>query len=446
MGLPPDAVQRRAQARQIFAAGLAAADPQRCVERVLSAEEGGVRVAGDLYPLSAGARLVVVGAGKASPAMAAAAERILAERITAGAINTKYGHVLPLQRIAVTECGHPVPDQAGVEGTQRILALLDGLGPADLVLCLLSGGGSALLPAPASGLTLADKQQTTQELLACGATIGELNAVRKHLSRVKGGLLARHAQPARTVTLALSDVIGDPLDTIASGPTHPDSSTYAQCLQIADRYGVRARLPAAARLRLEAGAGGQVAETPKEEDPCFARAVTRVVGNNALAVTAAQERARVLGYHPLVLSSRIQGEARHVAAVLVAVAQEIASRDRPAARPACIICGGETTVTLQGAGRGGRNQELALAAALHLEGWGSITLLSAGTDGTDGPTDAAGAVADAYTVARGRARGLEAAQFLARNDSYPFLQALDDLVVTGPTGTNVMDLQVVLVD
>jgi glycerate 2-kinase len=440
-----DSAQRRTDARSIFAAALQAADPRRCVQRALSVQDDWLCVCGARYPLSGIARLLIVGAGKATPAMAAAVEEILGDRIAAGAINTKYDHRLPLVRIATTECAHPVPDQAGVEGTQKILSLLDELDEATLVLCLFSGGGSALLPAPAAGLTLADKQATTQLLLACGAAIDEINAVRKHLSAVKGGRLARRAYPAQVVTLLLSDVIGDPLDTIASGPTYPDATTFAHCLELVDRYGLRQRLPAAVRRHLEAGGRGEIPDTPKPGDPCFARAAAHVIGNNALALQAARERAGALGYHALVLSSRIQGEAREVAAVYAGIAQEIWASGQPVPRPACLIAGGETTVTLRGSGKGGRNQELALAAALRLDGQPQITLLSGGTDGTDGPTDAAGAIADGRTLERARQLGLAAADHLARNDAYPFFRALADLVVTGPTGTNVMDLQLVLV-
>lgn len=445
MPLPKNAALRRTHARDIFAAGLRAADPRQCIHRVLLLEDGVLRIGASSYPLDRISRLLVIGAGKATPAMAAAVEEILGDRISAGAINTKYAHSLPLTRIATIECSHPVPDQAGVDGTIKIRSLLADLDDETLVICLLSGGGSALLPAPADGLTLADKQATTQHLLSCGATIDEVNAVRKHLSAVKGGLLARSAQPATLVTLALSDVIGDPLDTIASGPTYPDSTTFADCLEIVDRYGLRSRLPAAVRQRLEAGGRGDLPDTPKEGDPCFVRTSTYVIGNNALAIAAARDKSRQLGYTPLVLSTRIQGEARDVAAVLVAIGQEVRTADRPVPRPACVICGGETTVTLRGKGKGGRNQELALAAALRLDGWDGITLLSGGTDGTDGPTDAAGASVDTHTLSRARQAGLNAPDFLTRNDSYHFFQALDDLLITGATNTNVMDLQILLV-
>jgi len=377
--------------------------------------------------------------------MAAAAEEILGDRIEAGAINTKYGHALDLNRIETFSAGHPVPDEAGVAGTQRQLELVQDLDPNALVICLFSGGGSALLPAPAPGLTLAEKQDTTRLLLACGATIDEINALRKHLSAVKGGLLARAAAPARVLGLMLSDVIGDPLDTIASGPTHPDSTTFSDCLELVDRYNLRRELPGQVRQRLEDGSQGQIPETPKLSDPCFAQTENLVIGNSTMAIAAATERARTLGYEVLVLTSRLQGEAREAAAALASIAQEVATANRPIARPACIIAGGETTVTLRGDGKGGRNQELALAAALHLDGWSTITLLSGGTDGTDGPTDAAGALVDGKTLTRARAQDLEARTFLDRNDSYSFFKTLNDLVVTGPTGTNVMDLQIILI-
>lgn len=440
-----DAALRRAHARAIFDAGVAAADPGRCIHQALAVTGDELRCGPLCFPLDTISSLRLVGAGKATAAMAAAAEAILGDRIDCGAINTKYGHALPLARVETFEAGHPVPDEAGVAGARRQLELLAGLNPDALVLGLFSGGGSALLPAPAEGLTLAEKQETTRLLLACGATIDEINALRKHLSAIKGGLLARAAAPARVVALMLSDVIGDPLDTIASGPTHPDSTTFGDCLAIVDRYDLRDQLPSPVRRHLEAGARGERPETPKPKDPCFARAESLVIGNSRLAIDAAANQASALGYEVCVLTSRLQGEARHAATALVSIAQETAETNRPIARPACLIAGGETTVTLRSDGKGGRNQELALAASLQLDGWPTITLLSGGTDGTDGPTDAAGALADGQTLSRARAQGLDARAFLDRHDSYPFFAALDDLVITGPTGTNVMDLQIILI-
>ena len=440
-----DATLRRVHARAIFDAGVAAADPGRCIHQTLAVTGDELHCGSLRFPLDTISSLRLVGAGKATAAMAAAAEAILGDRIDCGAINTKYGHALPLARVETFEAGHPVPDEAGVAGARHQLELLAGLDPDALVLGLFSGGGSALLPAPADGLTLAEKQETTRLLLACGATIDEINALRKHLSAIKGGLLARVATPARVVALMLSDVIGDPLDTIASGPTHPDSTTFGDCLAIVDRYDLRHQLPAPVRQHLKAGARGKHPETPKPGDPCFTRAKSLVIGNSRLAIDAAANQASALGYEVCVLTSRLQGEARHAATALVSIAQETAETNRPIARPACLIAGGETTVTLRSDGKGGRNQELALAASLQLDGWSAITLLSGGTDGTDGPTDAAGALADGQTLSRARAQGLDAHAFLDRHDSYPFFAALDDLVITGPTGTNVMDLQIVLI-
>ena len=440
-----DAALRRTHARAIFDAGVAAADPGHCIRQALAVTGDELRCGPLRFPLDTISSLRLVGAGKATAAMAAAAEAILGDRIDCGAINTKYGHALPLVRVETFEAGHPVPDEAGVAGARRQLELLANLDPDALVLGLFSGGGSALLPAPAEGLTLAEKQETTRLLLACGATIDEINALRKHLSAIKGGLLARVAAPARVVALMLSDVIGDPLDTIASGPTHPDATTFGDCLAIVDRYDLRGQLPPSVRQHLEAGTRGEQPETPKPGDPCFARAESLVIGNSRLAIDAAANQASALGYEVCVLTSRLQGEARHAATALVSIAQETAETNRPIARPACLIAGGETTVTLRGNGKGGRNQELALAAALQLDGWPAITLLSGGTDGTDGPTDAAGALADGQTLSRARAQGLDARAFLDRHDSYSFFTALDDLVITGPTGTNVMDLQIILI-
>lgn len=440
-----EAALRRAHARAIFDAGVAAADPGRCVHQALAVTGGELRCGPLRLPLDTISSLRLVGAGKATAAMAAAAEAILGDRIDCGAINTPSGHARPLARVETFAAGHPVPDEAGVAGARRQLELLTGLDSDALVLGLFSGGGSALLPAPAAGLTLAEKQATTRLLLACGATIDEINALRKHLSAIKGGLLARAAAPARVIALLLSDVIGDPLDTIASGPTHPDATTFGDCLAIVDRYDLRPQLPTAVRQHLEAGGRGERPETPKPRDPCFARTESLVIGNNRLAIDAAAHQARALGYEVLVLTSRLQGEARQAATALVSIAQETAETNRPIARPACLIAGGETTVTLRGDGKGGRNQELALAAALQLSGWSAITLLSGGTDGIDGPTDAAGALADSQTLSRAQAQGLDARAFLDRHDSYSFFAALDDLVITGPTGTNVMDLQIILI-
>jgi len=441
----PEALRRREDGLAIFDAAVAAVDPAALVSNNLRLDGDRLVIGADELPLSSDGRIVVVGAGKATPAMAVAAERALGDHIHAGAINTKYDHALPLERIQTLECAHPLPDQAGVEGAARIVQLADQLTEQDILLCLLSGGGSALMPAPCPGITLEDKVDTTSSLLACGATIDEINTIRKHLSTIKGGGLARLAAPARVVSLMISDVIGDPVDTIASGPTAPDPTTFADCLEIIDRYALRSELPTAVVRHLLAGSKGERPENPKVDDPIFSTTLNLVVGNNTLALNAARQEATRRGYHALVLSSRIAGETRHIASMHAAIAREILDSAQPLARPACIISGGETTVTLSGDGKGGRNQEFALAAAICLEGCNGITALSCGTDGTDGPTDAAGAIADGTSVARAEAMALQARDHLQRNDSYEFFAALGDLIICGPTGTNVMDLRLLLI-
>jgi hydroxypyruvate reductase len=378
--------------------------------------------------------------------MARSAEELLGDRIDEGLIITKYGHGVPLRRCRVMEAGHPVPDENGVEATRALLDLVATAGPDDLVLCMISGGGSALTPAPVPGISLADKQATTRLLLACGATIHEINTLRKHLSRIKGGRLSRCANGARMVSLILSDVIGDDLDIIASGITAPDPGTFGDCMEILSRYGLLERVPEAVHNHLAAGGQGRVEETPKPGDPVFGGVENRIVGSIADALSAAASEARRLGFNPLILSSMIQGEAREVAKVLCAIAAEVRRSGRPIQAPACLLSGGETTVTLKGDGKGGRNMELALAAGIALSGRSHTLLLSAGTDGSDGPTDAAGAFADGTTVARAKALGISASGHLDGNDAYRFFRPLGDLFITGPTRTNVMDLQVLLID
>jgi hydroxypyruvate reductase len=436
----------RDDALAIFQAGLQAANPVEAVERHVSREGDTLIVAGRSYSLSGSGDVHVVGMGKASAVMAKPLANLLGSRISGGIINVKYGHRFPLSGIKVIEAGHPVPDEAGLRGTKEIIRLLKDTKEEDLVFCLISGGGSALSPAPAEGVTLGDKQDVTRRLLHCGATIHEINSVRKHLSRIKGGRLAGLARPSTLISLILSDVIGDDLDTIASGPTVPDTSTFYDCLRILNRFGLTEVIPPGALRRLEAGARGEIPETPKSGDPAFERSQNVIVGSNALAVRAARRAAESLGYNPLVLSSFVEGETREVARVHAAIAKEVLSSGNPIPPPACLISGGETTVTVQGPGKGGRNQEFALASALEIEGLDRVLILSGGTDGTDGLTDAAGALAQGDSVDRGRSRGLDAETHLARNDSYNFFQPLNDLIVTGPTLTNVMDLRLVMVE
>lgn len=416
----------RRDALAIFRASLKAADPRATVEAQLWKRKF------ERYR-----KVWVVGAGKATATMALGVERVLGRRIDGGLINVKDGHTTRLKRIEQNECGHPVPDERGVKGTERILEIARAAGRDDLVICLISGGGSALTPQPAPPVTLEEKQAVTKLLLACGANIHELNAVRKHLSAFKGGQLARACAPAQVLTLILSDVIGDPLDVIGSGPTAPDTSTFGDACAVMDKYALWPKLPKAASDRLHTSAD----ETPKPGDPLFARVENLIVGSNRLAVDAAVVKAKSLGYRPMVLSTTIEGETRDVARMHAAILREIREHGRPLKPPACVISGGETTVTLKGDGLGGRNQEFALQCAIDLAGMPDVLAFSAGTDGTDGPTDAAGAQADGRTVERSTVDPLRA---LARNDSYHFFEPLGDLIKTGPTGTNVMDVRLLL--
>jgi glycerate 2-kinase len=437
--------QLRADARGIFEAGIAAVDPVEAVKRHLGRTGDILHVADRRYELPMYRHVYVVGTGKASARMARGLEEILGESIDSGVVVVKYGYSTPTRRVDIVEAGHPIPDPAGVEGTKQIIDTLRKAGNDDLVFFLVSGGGSALLPCPADGLTLEDKQRTTQILLDCGATIHEINSVRKHLSKVKGGRLARLAYPATVVGLILSDVIGDRLEGIASGPTVPDTSTFSDCLKIIERYQLQGKIPPVVRAFLEQGARGGIEETPKAIDPVFEKVQNALVGSNRLALQAAKQKADALGYNSLLLSSSVEGETQTVAAVHAAIAKEISATGGPVRRPACVISGGETTVTIRGGGLGGRNQEFALAAALHIEGLEGVVILSGGTDGTDGPTDAAGGVVDGGTLRRATANGLDAGDYLRRNDSYHFLQSTGDLLITGPTYTNVMDLHVMLI-
>lgn len=441
MRVPP---LRRA-AREIFDAAVRAVDPAEAIRRHVVRNGARLTIGRERVDLTRAGQIVVVGLGKAGAPMAAAVEEILGDRISRGVVVTKYGHAQPTQVIRIHEAGHPVPDDAGIAGAQAVLDHVTGLGPDDVVLVLISGGGSALTPAPVDGITLGEKQALTKALLACGADIREMNTLRKHISRIKGGQLARAAAPARVFTLILSDIVGDPLDAIASGPTVPDPRTYADALAILDKYGIRRDVPASIRAHLEAGAAGKVPETPKPDDPLFRRVASVMVASNIQALEAAQAEAKRLGFRTMILSSFVEGETREIARIHAALALEVRASGHPLRPPACLITGGETTVTLKGTGKGGRNQEFALAAALDIAGVPDVVILSAGTDGTDGPTDAAGAVADGDTVARAHAAGLAPRAVLDGNDAYPFFERLGDLVITGPTRTNVMDVRLVLV-
>jgi hydroxypyruvate reductase len=418
----------RRDAKAILMAALAAADPTAAVDRTLRARDD----------LDRYRRIFVVGAGKASGTMARAAEDFLSGRIAAGCVNVKDGDTARTRLIELRPAGHPVPDERGFQGAKRIAQICEEAGESDLVICLLSGGASALMPYPSPPVTLAEKQETTKLLLACGADIHEMNAVRKHLSAIKGGQLARLAAPARVLSLILSDVVGDDLDVIGSGPTAPDSSTFESAFAVLEKYEIRDRVPARVRERLKNGA----TETPKAGDPLFENVENIIVGSNQKSLDAAARAAKDLGYKSLILSSTIEGETKDVARMHAAIARQIRTHKQPVRPPVCVISGGETTVTMRESGKGGRNQEFALAAAGGIAGLEDVLILSAGTDGTDGPTDAAGAMVDGTTMERAAGR-IE--QALADHNAYPLLAELGDLVITGSTGTNVMDLHLILV-
>ncbi len=419
-------------ALQIFRAALDAADPQHAVLRHLQSD-GRVLIAGkQRYSLTDIDRVFVVGAGKASAGMASAVERLLGRRITDGLVNVPDGVTARVRRTQLHAARHPLPDERGIAGAHKIAELAHQATVRDLVIALISGGASALLPAPVPGLALEQKQSITKALMNGGATIHELNAVRKHLSTIKGGQLAALAYPARIISLIFSDVIGDDLDVIGSGPTVGDRATCAQSRAILDKYGVD--------LALEL-----LHETPKPNDDRLKRTQNLIIGSNRLAIDAAAVRARELGYKPLVLSTMIEGETREIANMHAAIVKEILANNRPAKRPVCILSGGETTCTVRGSGSGGRNQEFVLASAIALQGAKDIEIFSGGTDGLDGPTDAAGATADGDTVARAAALGMDARAFLNDNDSYHFFAPINGLVKTGPTGTNVMDVRAILI-
>jgi glycerate 2-kinase len=437
----------REPAMRLVRAALDAVDPARAVHQAVQRQDDQLRVGAATYDLGDYQHVYLVGGGKAGAPMAQAMGEILDDALTGGWVNVKEGHLaeggLPAG-LVIHEAGHPIPDERGQRGAAEVLRIARQAAEHDLLFCLISGGGSALMPLPAEGISLADLQALTDALLRCGATINEINAVRKHCSQIKGGQLARAAHPATVVALLLSDVVGNPLDVIASGPTVPDTSTFAEAQAVIDRYQIEQSIPRSIRAHLREGLEGQVADTPKEGDPVFERVHNAVIGSNAIAAQAAQVEAEMMGYHTLLLSTYVEGEAREVAKVFAAVGKSLIDEGWPLPRPACVIAGGETTVTVRGDGKGGRNQELALAAAIALQGWEGVTLVTLATDGTDGPTDAAGAIVDGETISRAQALDLSADDHLSRNDAYAFFDRLGDLIRTGPTNTNVNDLVFVL--
>jgi glycerate 2-kinase len=439
----------RVDAEKIFLAAVARVNPYEAVrhfvhlegEKLILGCEGRQQTELDLGQFDG---ILVVGGGKGTAPMAKAVEDLLGERIRKGVVTVKYGFGERLSCIEVIEAGHPIPDQNGVAATRKILEILKEAEEKDLVFSLISGGGSALLPQPADGITLQEKQAITKSLLECGATIEEINAIRKHISASKGGQMAKLSYPATVVNLMLSDVVGDRMDVIASGPFVPDTSTFEGAWEIILKYRLE-EIPPSITKYLRIGLERELPETPKEGDPVFKRVHNRIIGSNILALEAAKREAETLGYRTLILSSRIQGEAKEVARVHTAILKEVLASGHPVPPPACIISGGETTVTIKGNGIGGRNQEFCLAAALDLgELPPRVLVLSGGTDGNDGPTPAAGAMVDSLTEEGGAKAGMDASAYLEDNDSYHFFEKTDGLLVTGPTNTNVMDVRIML--
>jgi len=424
---------------------IAASDPVKAVNRKVRLDGQHLLVENDRYDLGKFEKVFVVGAGKASAQMAYAVETILEDRITDGVVNVPRNTIAKVStdRIKLNEASHPLPDESGVAGALKMKELLTEAKKGDLVICLISGGGSALMPLPSEGLTLEDKLSVTRQLLMTGANINELNTVRKHLSRIKGGWLAKSVD-AQILTLILSDVVGDPLDVIASGPTSPDSTTFEDAISVLRKYGLFEKAPKSIQKVLTAGRDGRIAETPKPDDPVFLHVRNYVLFNNRLACEAALAYLRKRGITTEILSTTVEGESNQVGMVLGSIAKEMAVWNRPIAKPAALIAGGETTVTVRGKGVGGRNQEVALGAALRLSAVEGAAVASIGTDGVDGPTDAAGAIVDSKTIARSEAVGMNAREFLLDNNSYNFFNKLGDLIFTGPTATNVNDVTVMI--
>ena len=437
----------RKHANEVFKHALGTLDPKQLVKKKISIRDSTLVVEEREYDLNNYENIYVIGGGKACAPMARAMEDLLGDKIDNGLIVVKYNHSLPLKKIETVEASHPIPDKNGVRGTSNILRLLSKTGEKDLIICLISGGGSALLVQPHKEITLPGIQIASAKLLECGATIDEINTVRKHLSSVKGGQLAKAAYPSTLITLMLSDVVGDPMDIIASGPTVPDESTFEDAYKIIQKYSLEEKILNSVYQFLRSGKMGKIKETPENGNKIFDNTQNVIVGSNKIALHTAEEKAKDLGYNTIVLSSMIQGESKEAAKFFAAIAKEVSRTGTPVPKPACIIAGGETTVTIKGKGKGGRNQEFALSAAMEIEGCNGVVILSAGTDGTDGPTDATGAIVDYNTCKDAREKfSQKPEEFLNNNDSYNFFKKTGEHIVTGPTMTNVMDIMISLID
>ncbi len=436
------------EAAIIWKAALQAVDPEAAVRKHVKRRKNVLQVGQYRFDLDSMRNVWILGAGKAAAPMGKALEKILGKHLSGGFLTTKYGHGLSLKKIEITEAGHPLPDKNSLASGERIRSFVESrIESGDLVICVFSGGASSLMVSPADGITLEDKLRCSGILMNAGASIRQLNSVRKHLSGLKGGGLARLLGQANVVALALSDVVGDDMATIASGPTSPDPTTFGDCMDVFRELEVYDRIPPAVVHRIEQGCIGRVEETLKYGDPGFKEIPSIIVGRNSLACTAALKAAKRLGYRSMILTSRLEGDNASAARFHMSIMKEILQLDRPLRRPACILSGGETTVEITGSGRGGRNQEFVLHCVPHLADLQAPALVaSLGTDGTDGPTDAAGAIADNSTLTRSLKYGTNFLRdSLNNNDSYTFFKRLGDLIITGPTRTNVMDLHIVLI-
>lgn len=440
-------VDRKARelALKSLEAALNAADPRQIIRTRLALENHVLKVDSYTFDLRRFKHIYVVGGGKASGSMAEGLEQVLDDCITGGFVNVPHGTRDTTRIVKLQGASHPVPDQAGVEGTRRMVKMAKEAEEDDLLICLISGGGSSLMPLPRGNVSLGDKKQITDALLKSGATINEINTVRKHISDFKGGWLARNAYPATILNLILSDVMGDPLDFIASGPTVPDSTTFRDATTVLRKYKLWSRTPLSIRKLLAKGDKGLIPETPKANDDAFKKVYNVVVGNNRFASQAACNCLKAAELNTILLTSTLEGEAKHVGTVLASITREIIASGNPVCKPAGVVAGGETTVVVTGKGKGGRNQEIALSSALRINGSIGVALASLTTDGVDGPTDAAGAIIDGETLERAKKIGLVPEKFLAENDSYHFFSSLKDLIFTGPTGTNVNDVSVVVI-
>jgi glycerate-2-kinase len=435
----------RRLALQSLEAALNAVDPKQIIKSKLSLKNSTLNVDSYSFDLKKFKNIYVIGGGKASGAMAEALEQTLGNRIKNGLVNVPRGSTNKADIIKFHEASHPIPDETGVEGTRRMMEIAEQAQIDDLVICLISGGGSSLMPLPRDDISIVDKREITNALLKSGATINEINTVRKHISDFKGGWLAKKVYPTTILNLILSDVVGDPLDFIASGPTVPDSTTFSDAINVLKKYILWDKAPVSVRKVLSDGEKGIIPETPKTNDEAFKKVFNVVVGNNRFASQKVSEYLDSKGLNTLLLTAMLEGEARHIGIMLASIACEVAISGNPVPKPAGIIAGGETTVTVTGKGLGGRNQEIALAAAQKLKGMDGVVVASLSTDGIDGPTDAAGAIVDGKTLTRAAKMGLVPEEYLAKNDSYHFFSQLGDLIFTGATGTNVNDISLIVV-